>query len=115
MNYASKAFKRRVRGLESKFLCPYWDASPPGCSEQELRILEHLANGVEVLQCRHYIAECDRYAVSWSWELEEAMPSDWAVTKLLSRQMVRTIQCFGGMTKLVLTDAAEAAIRERMS
>lgn len=97
------------------FLNPYSDDSDPKLWPEEVVIVRRIIAGEKLASRRVYVTEQDCHAVIWYWEMYPDYPAvkgeyDCPVMRLMSRGVVRRVQCYGGADEMILTPAAEEAI-----
>ncbi len=107
---------RKIRhALRRKpFLNPYYDQSEPRVWPDEVEILRRIFDGERLVTGRvtSHTDSTGRaiYAVYWYWEdADDQHPGEFdaAVMRLMSRNVIRKVQCAGGAAHMVLTPAAE--------
>ena len=69
---------------------------------EETETVKKLLEGEIITQMRHYIPEIDNYGISYHWETNECV-RDGVVSRLIGREVIKPITCFGGRTTLEFT------------
>lgn len=116
MKNISKKKLARILGRKP-FLNPYYDSSEsdPTLWTEEVEIVQRIMAGERLVSERFCLEERKGYGVLWYWETHPHYPAaeteyDGPVMRLMSRGVIRQVQCAGGADRMILTEAAEKAI-----
>jgi len=93
--------------IETHFPSPVMDNSWPLWSE-ETELIRRLIDGDELLAGRVSVGQ--GYAVRFYWGADCGDQYDMPVMRLLGRQVVRPVSCFGGFTRIEITERARELI-----